>query len=54
MRDVGQQEAMHAHLTALGLPREAADDDTTLYFHDVSAQVREEALRRGEPERRGH
>jgi pimeloyl-ACP methyl ester carboxylesterase len=48
--NTGQQEAMHAHLTTLGLPREAADDDTTLYFHDVSAQVREEALRRGEPE----
>jgi pimeloyl-ACP methyl ester carboxylesterase len=46
----GQHEEMLANLAALGLPREAADDDTTLYLHDVSAQVREEALRRGEPE----
>jgi len=48
--NTGQREAMQAHLTALGLPPEAADDDTTLYFHDVSPQVRDQALRRGEPE----
>jgi pimeloyl-ACP methyl ester carboxylesterase len=48
--NTGQHDEMLAHLAALGLPREAADDDATLYFHDVSAQVREEALRRGEPE----
>jgi pimeloyl-ACP methyl ester carboxylesterase len=47
--NTGQREAMHAHLTALGLPPEAADDDTTLYFHDVSPQVRDQALRRGQP-----
>jgi hypothetical protein len=34
--NTGQQDEMLAHLAALGLPREAADDDTTLYFHDVS------------------
>jgi len=48
--NTGQQEAMHAHLAALGLPPEAADDDTTVYFHDVSEQVRAEAFERGEPE----
>jgi pimeloyl-ACP methyl ester carboxylesterase len=45
-----QQEAMRARLTALGLSPAAADDDTTVYFHDVSPQVRAEAFRRGEPE----
>jgi pimeloyl-ACP methyl ester carboxylesterase len=47
--NTGQPEAMHAHLAALGLPPEAADDDTTVYFHDVPPQVRAEAFRRGEP-----
>lgn len=41
---------MHAHLAALGLPPEAADDDTTVYFHDVPQQIRAEAFGRGEPE----
>jgi pimeloyl-ACP methyl ester carboxylesterase len=48
--NTGQQEAMHAHLAALGLPPEAADDDATVYFHDVPPQVRDEAFGRGEPE----
>jgi pimeloyl-ACP methyl ester carboxylesterase len=48
--NTGQSEAMHAQLTALGLPPEAADDDTTVYFHDVPQQVRAEAFGRGEPE----
>jgi pimeloyl-ACP methyl ester carboxylesterase len=47
--NTGQPEAMRAHLTALGLSP-AADDDTTVYFHDVSPQVRAQAFRRGEPE----
>jgi len=47
--NTGQSEAMHAHLAALGLPPEAADDDTTVYFHDVPQQVRAEAFGRGEP-----
>jgi pimeloyl-ACP methyl ester carboxylesterase len=47
--NTGQQEAMHAHLTALGLSPAAADDDTIVYFHDVSSHVRAQALRRGEP-----
>jgi len=45
-----QQDAMQAHLEALGLPVEAADDDATIYFHDVPPEVRAEAFRRGEPE----
>jgi pimeloyl-ACP methyl ester carboxylesterase len=48
--NTGQQEAMEASLTALGLSPDVADDDTTIYFHDVSPQVRAQALRRGEPE----
>ena len=48
--NTGQQEAMHAHLAALGLPPEAADEDTTIYFHDVPPKVRDEAFGRGEPE----
>jgi pimeloyl-ACP methyl ester carboxylesterase len=47
--NTGQPEAMHAHLAALGLSPAAADDDATVYFHDVPPQVRAEALRRGEP-----
>jgi pimeloyl-ACP methyl ester carboxylesterase len=41
---------MQSHLTALGLSPDVADDDTTIYFHDVSPQVRAQATRRGEPE----
>jgi pimeloyl-ACP methyl ester carboxylesterase len=41
---------MHAHLAALGLSPEAADDDATVYFHDVPPQARNEAFGRGEPE----
>jgi len=48
--NTGQREAMHAHLSALGLPPDSADDDGTVYFHDVPPQVRSEAVRRGEPE----
>ena len=44
-----QPEAQHAHLAALGLSAEAADDDATVYFHDVPPLVRAEAVRRGEP-----
>ena len=47
--NTGQREAMQANLTALGLSPDVADDDT-IYFHDVSPQVRAQALRRGEPE----
>jgi pimeloyl-ACP methyl ester carboxylesterase len=48
--NTGQREAMEASLIALGLSPDVADDDTTIYFHDVSPQVRAQALRRGEPE----
>jgi pimeloyl-ACP methyl ester carboxylesterase len=41
---------MQAHLAALGISPAAADDDATVYFHDVSPQIRAEALRRGVPE----
>jgi Alpha/beta hydrolase family len=47
--DTGQKEAMQEHLAALGLPPEA-DDDETIYFHDVTPEVRAEAFRRGEPQ----
>ena len=43
-----QPEAQHAHLAALELSPEGADDDT-IYFHDVPPQVRAEAVGRGEP-----
>jgi pimeloyl-ACP methyl ester carboxylesterase len=46
----GQEAAMHDQLAALGLPDEVAGDDATIYFHDVSPEVRAEAFRRGEPE----
>jgi pimeloyl-ACP methyl ester carboxylesterase len=48
--NTGQGEAMQSHLTALGLSPDVADDDTTIYFHDVSPEVRAQALHRGEPE----
>jgi pimeloyl-ACP methyl ester carboxylesterase len=48
--NTGQQEAMNAHLSALGLSPEVADDDAMLYFHDVPPQVRAEAFRRGGPD----
>jgi pimeloyl-ACP methyl ester carboxylesterase len=47
--NTGQREAMRAHLTTLGLSP-AADDDTAVYFHDFSPQVRAQAIGRGEPE----
>jgi pimeloyl-ACP methyl ester carboxylesterase len=47
--NTGQQEAMSANLAALGLPPDA-DDDMTIYFHDVPPDVRDEAFRRGEPQ----
>src|SRR5262245_4481995 len=47
--DTGQQEAMQANLVALGLPAHA-DDDETIYFHDVSPEVQAEAFERGEPQ----
>jgi hypothetical protein len=47
--NTGQQEAMHAQLGALGLPPESAEDDPTIYFHDVSPEVSAHAFQRGEP-----
>jgi pimeloyl-ACP methyl ester carboxylesterase len=48
--NTGQQDAMHAYRATLGLPEDAADDEATMYFHDVAPEVRAEAFRRGEPE----
>lgn len=48
--NTSQSDAMQANLAHLGLSPEAADDDRTLYFHDVAPKVRAEALSRGEPE----
>jgi hypothetical protein len=47
--NTGQREAMHTQLGALGLPPESADDDATIYFHDVSPEVSAQAFERGEP-----
>jgi pimeloyl-ACP methyl ester carboxylesterase len=47
--DTDSADAMRANLNAIGLSEEDADDDVVLYFHDVPVDVREDALRRGEP-----
>jgi pimeloyl-ACP methyl ester carboxylesterase len=44
-----QQSQMLDRLAALGLSAQDADDDGLVYFHDVPADVRAEAFRRGEP-----
>ena len=41
---------MRDHLTALGLSPEDANDDDLVYFHDVPAEVREEAFGHEEPQ----
>jgi pimeloyl-ACP methyl ester carboxylesterase len=47
--NTGQGDAMRDHLIGLGLSAEDADDDDVVYFHDVPADVREEAFGHGEP-----
>jgi pimeloyl-ACP methyl ester carboxylesterase len=47
--NTGQGDAMHDHLIGLGLSAGDADDDDVVYFHDVPADVREEAFGHGEP-----
>jgi pimeloyl-ACP methyl ester carboxylesterase len=47
--NTGQGDAMRDHLIGLGLSAGDADDDDVLYFHDVPADVREEAFGHGEP-----
>jgi pimeloyl-ACP methyl ester carboxylesterase len=48
--NTGQGEAQRAYLEEIGVDPKAAEDDAVLYFHDVPADVKEEAYRRGEPE----
>ena len=48
--NTGQGDAMREHLIGLGLSPEDADDDDIVYFHDVAAEVREEAFGQGEPQ----
>src|SRR5215217_352473 len=48
--NTGQGDAMRDHVAALGLSPEDPDDAEVMYFHDVPAQVREEAFRREEPQ----
>jgi len=47
--NTGQRDAMLAHLIAVGLAPEAAEDDVSIYFHDVPVGVLDEAFARGEP-----
>jgi pimeloyl-ACP methyl ester carboxylesterase len=47
--NTGQGEAQRAYLARIGVSEESAEDDRVLYFHDVPAEVVEEAFRRGEP-----
>jgi pimeloyl-ACP methyl ester carboxylesterase len=42
--NTGQGDAMRDHLISLGLSPADADDDDVVYFHDVPAQVRQEAF----------
>jgi pimeloyl-ACP methyl ester carboxylesterase len=46
--NTGQGDAMRDHLIGLGLSAGDADDDDVVYFHDVPAEVREEAFGHGE------
>jgi pimeloyl-ACP methyl ester carboxylesterase len=41
--NTGQQEAVRAYYTSVGLPTETADDEIAVYFHDVASNVVEEA-----------
>ena len=48
--NTGQGDAMRDHLIALGLSPEGGDDADVMYFHDVPAEVREEAFGQREPQ----
>ena len=48
--NTGQSDAMRDHLIGLGLSPQDADDDDVVYFHDVPAEVREEAFGHEEPQ----
>ncbi len=45
----GQGPAQRAYLGQIGIGPDDADDDDTLYFHDVPTAVKEETYSRGEP-----
>ena len=47
--DTKSREAELAYFARIGLPPEAVDDIDIVYFHDVPADVVEEAFQRGEP-----
>ena len=47
--DTKSREAELAYFARIGLPPEAADDLKVVYFHDVPADVVDEAFQRGEP-----
>jgi pimeloyl-ACP methyl ester carboxylesterase len=44
-----QGVAQRTYLREIGLDPSAADDDSVVYFHDVSASVKDETYGRGEP-----
>ena len=48
--NTGQGDAMRDHLIELGLSPKDAEDDEVVYFHDVTAEVREEAFGQVEPQ----
>ena len=48
--NTGQGDAMRDHLVGLGLSPEDADDDDVVYFHDVPAEVRDDAFGHEEPQ----
>ena len=48
--NTGQGDAMRDHLIGLGLSPKDAEDDDVVYFHDVPAEVREEAFGQVEPQ----
>lgn len=45
----GQGPAQRAYLEQIGIGPDDADNDDTLYFHDVPAAVKDETYGRGEP-----
>ena len=47
--DTKSREAELAYFASIGLAPEAADDVKVMYFHDVPADVVDEAFQRGEP-----
>jgi pimeloyl-ACP methyl ester carboxylesterase len=48
--DTHLAEAAEAYFASIGLPPGTAQDDVAMYFHDVPADVVEEAFSRGEPQ----